>query len=115
MKVAPCTDDADDDDYDDDDDNDDDDDDGDDCVSTRDARVNVGAWIDVHARAMREVRVDRDWEDAFAKLGAGDSVEDLLFVVLYTLNHTQGGLLKGPDLGLQPFSFQSNKCCEPFF
>ena len=31
---------------------------------------------------MREVRVERDWEDAFGKLGAGDSVEDLLFVVL---------------------------------
>jgi hypothetical protein len=82
LKVAPCTDDADDDNYEDDDDNGDDDDDGDDCVSTRDARENAGAWIDVHARAMREVRVDRDWEDAFAKLGAGDSVEDLLFVVL---------------------------------
>ena len=62
--------DADADDYDDDDDDDDDDDgDGDDCVSTRDAGVNVGAWIDVHARAIREDLVVRDWEDAFAKLG----------------------------------------------
>ena len=63
-------DDADADDYDDDDDDDDDDDgDGGDCVSTRDAGVNVGAWIDVHARAIREDLVVRDWEDAFAKLG----------------------------------------------
>ena len=62
-------DDADADDYDDDDEDDDDDGDGDDCVSTRDAGVNVGAWIDVHARAIREDLVVRDWEDAFAKLG----------------------------------------------
>jgi hypothetical protein len=62
--------DADADDYDNDDDDDGDGDgDGDDCLSTRDAGVNVGAWIDVHARAIREILVDRDWEDAFAKLG----------------------------------------------
>ena len=35
-----------------DDGDDDDDGDGDDCVSTWDACVNDGAWIDVHARAM---------------------------------------------------------------
>ena len=55
-------DDADADDYDDDDGDDDDDDagDGDDCVSAWDACVNFGAWIDVHARAIREDRVVRD-------------------------------------------------------
>jgi hypothetical protein len=36
---------------------------------TWDAGVTVGACFDVHARAIREDLVVRDWEDAFAKLG----------------------------------------------
>jgi hypothetical protein len=43
-------------------------------LSSHNATLNVGAWIDVNARAIREVIVDRDWQDSFAKLGAGDSV-----------------------------------------
>jgi hypothetical protein len=39
--------------------------------------LEVGSWIDGNARAIREIVVDRDWQAEFAKLGAGDSVEDL--------------------------------------
>ena len=74
-------DDADADDYDDDDD-DDDDGDGDDCVSTRDAGVNVGAWIDVHAKAIREDLVVGIGKMPSPSWGAGNSVEHLLFVPL---------------------------------
>jgi hypothetical protein len=46
-------------------------------LSSTNATVNVGAWIDVNAKSIREVIVERDWEEAFAKLGAGDNVQDL--------------------------------------
>jgi hypothetical protein len=46
-------------------------------LSSPNATANVGAWIEVNARAIREVIVDRDWQDAFAKLGAGDSVHGM--------------------------------------
>ena len=43
-------------------------------MSSSNASVHVGAWIEVNAKAIREVIVDRDWQDSFAKLGAGESV-----------------------------------------
>jgi hypothetical protein len=46
-------------------------------LSSHDGSVPIGAWIDINAKAIREVIVDRDWQDSFAKLGAGDSVLDM--------------------------------------
>jgi hypothetical protein len=39
--------------------------------------LDVGSWIDVNARAIREIVVERDWQGEFAKLGAGNSVEEV--------------------------------------
>ena len=42
-------------------------------VGTATGSMDAGSWVDVTAAAIRHVLVDRDWSDAFTKLGTGSS------------------------------------------